>query len=251
MDNELQISKLTELLEYLHKNNTNKDDIVESESISKSAGLKYINLAEVLGLDHSIILEYQVFSYYIQKTWKDQDINAIANVIKLFKNKNAKFSKGEHDWAIKQNNSFEENNIEKNYSAEDNDERNDDIEENYSAKDDDERMMILIKKHIKEKYFDNNTDSNKEHPQVNKISKKKYQYEDIDLNDESLQVNKASKKSNLRQNKNNALCSSIIENVQDSNSSKISTLSKNNASNKTHNLRSHCQKSMKIKSVNY
>ncbi|KAF0388191.1 hypothetical protein F8M41_011086 [Gigaspora margarita] len=152
MDNELQISKLTELLEYLHKNNTNKDshilftpllnnmlseicflkaqvnqldknnkkntssieyqDIVKSESISKSARLKYINLAEVLGLDHSIILEYQ------------------------FKNRNAKFSKCEHDWAIKLMIYHVIINV---YNAEDNDERNDDIEENYSAKDDDER----------------------------------------------------------------------------------------------------------------
>ncbi|CAG8766434.1 20759_t:CDS:2, partial [Gigaspora rosea] len=113
-----------------------------------------------------------------KKTWKDQDINAIANVIKSFKNRNANFPKYEYEWAIKlmiyhvntnqynineeviitkkitkilkqlainyknnlRNNDIEdnENNIEKNYSAND-DERNKDFEENYSTEDDNER----------------------------------------------------------------------------------------------------------------
>ncbi|CAG8757196.1 2953_t:CDS:2, partial [Racocetra fulgida] len=61
-------------------------DLIEVESIPKPTGLKYINLAEVLGLDHSIVLEYQSDirdlvkrKLDIQKTWKDQDINAIAH----------------------------------------------------------------------------------------------------------------------------------------------------------------------------
>ncbi|KAF0352001.1 hypothetical protein F8M41_015307 [Gigaspora margarita] len=56
------------------------------------------------------------------------------------------------------------------------------------------KKLLQDNQTCKRKYLDNNTDPNKEHPQVNKISKKKYQYEDINLNDESPQINKASKK---------------------------------------------------------
>ncbi|CAG8776253.1 5748_t:CDS:2, partial [Cetraspora pellucida] len=91
-DMSLEISFLKALVDKLNQNNkknrnsTEQQDLVEFESIPKPTGLKYINVAEVLELEHNVVLEYQSDirnlvkqKLDIQKTWKDQNINSIAH----------------------------------------------------------------------------------------------------------------------------------------------------------------------------
>ncbi|RIB11957.1 hypothetical protein C2G38_2202081 [Gigaspora rosea] len=79
-------------------------DIVESESIPKPSRLKNINLAEVLELNYSIILEYQSDIHNLVK--QKLDIKKLGKIkilmqLLMLLNQNANFPKYEYEWAIK------------------------------------------------------------------------------------------------------------------------------------------------------
>ncbi|CAG8739187.1 8730_t:CDS:2 [Cetraspora pellucida] len=264
MNNEQQISNFSELLEYLHEKNTNKNghiiltsqvtnklfellndmsleigslkaqqqDLVEFESIPKPTGLKYINLAEVLGLEHNVsdIRDLVKRKLDIQKTWKDQDINSIAHQINSknnleninffdndnyvdendieenynIKNSNTEDSNTEENDNIErnENSDIEENNIfEENDNFEDNiseiNETNNIFEENISSDDN-----IAKQYENQNLQFTNKRTSNKELLQDNQLLRKSYLSKNINSNKKILQDNELFKRNYLRTNTN-------------------------------------------------